>query len=123
MGKFGISTLCASYRAYPFKRRVPHCVTNQILFPEKRFNHVLKSKKISFGPMILKKYQKISTLSEKPKNHVFVDFLIHQVLLPPIRIKKYFLGCQKSEIFRFSMEIHLGIQGKMLFLEEVAIPK
>ena len=39
----------------------------------------------------------------------------------PSGLKNIFWRCQNSEIFRFSMKIHVGIQSKMLFLEEIAI--
>ena len=39
----------------------------------------------------------------------------------PSGLKNIFWRCQNSEIFRFSMKIHLGIQSKMLFLEENTI--
>ena len=39
---------------------------------------------------------KISTLSDTFKNHVFVEFLTHQVPLRPLQIKKYFVRRSKS---------------------------
>ena len=97
--KFLCSDSLSENRSLPgliIKGRVPHCVTNQFFFREKNLITFRDGSPSSFNLFFPDFFYKKSTFPETLKNHVFVEFLTHQVPLPPLRTKKYFSGVSKE---------------------------